>query len=182
MLKVLARAPIAMAAKRRRLADLVALGSITDSALATMLEEFARRPVDGTASRRDVSRAAYLEYQDDIGCTVALPLEGGGQFEWHLCSPDALIHRFTSSSPALQRMFEVVPSSPAAPWDLVLAHDEVTPGSVLKPMNARKFTAFYITFRQFRHRVRMDNYWFPIAILRSSIAHKAREIAQSQLQ
>ena len=79
MLKVLARAPIAMAAKRRRLADLVALGSITDSALATMLEEFARRPVDGTASRRDVSRAAYLEYQDDIGCTVALLLEGRGK-------------------------------------------------------------------------------------------------------
>ena len=82
MLKVLARAPIATAAteaKRRRLAGLVVLGSITDSALATMLEEFARRPVDGTASRRDVSKAAYLEYQDDIGCTVALLLEGKGQ-------------------------------------------------------------------------------------------------------
>ena len=86
MLKVLARAPIAMAAKRRRLADLVALGSITDSALATMLEEFARRPVDGTASRRDVSRAAYLEYQDDIGCTVALPLEGGGGSSSGICA------------------------------------------------------------------------------------------------
>lgn len=182
MLKLLARASIAMAAnqaKRRRLADLVALGKITDSALATMLEEFARRPFDGSASRREVSKAAFVDYQDDIGCTVALPLEGGGQFEWHLCSPDALLHRFTSSSPALQRILETVPSSQAAPWDIVLAHDEVTPGSVLKPMNARKFIAFYITFRQFGHCLRMDNYWFPIAVLRSSIAHQALNTAQS---
>lgn len=158
--------------KRRRLADLVALGKTTDSALATLLEELARRPFVGTTSRREVSKAACLEYDDDIGCTITLLLDDGKQFEWHLCRPDALLHRLAEASPALRRMFEVAPSSPSAPWDIVLAHDEVTPGSVLKPMNERKFIAFYITFRQFGPYVRMDSCWFPLAVLRSKIMQK----------
>ena len=64
--------------------------------------------------------------------------------------------------------FEV--SSPLRPWNLVLAHDEVTPGNILRPDNGRKFSSFYFTFYEFGDiAVRHECMWFHVAVLRSSI-------------
>ena len=64
-------------------------------------------------------------------------------------------------------------SSPAQPWSLILAHDEITPGNVLRPDNARKFSCFYFTFHEFGDfAIRHEAVWFHVGVLRSSIASK----------
>ena len=64
-------------------------------------------------------------------------------------------------------------SSPARPWSFVFAHDEITPGNILRPDNKRKFTSFYFSFAEFGNfAIRHEVVWFHLAVLRSSIAHK----------
>ena len=59
------------------------------------------------------------------------------------------------------------------PWSLVLAHDEITPGAVLRPDNARKFVSFYFTFGELGDvAIRHEWAWFHLAVLRSSVVDK----------
>ena len=59
------------------------------------------------------------------------------------------------------------------PWSLVLGHDEITPGAVLRPDNARKFVSFYFTFGEFGDiAIRQELAWFHLAVLRSSVVDK----------
>ena len=61
-------------------------------------------------------------------------------------------------------------STPLRPWSLVVAHDEITPGNVLRPDNARKFTSFYFTFAEFGDfAVRHESVWFHVGVLRSTV-------------
>jgi len=50
----------------------------------------------------------------------------------------------------------------------VVAHDEIVPGNVLRPDNARKFTSFYFSFAEFgHHAVRNELCWFHVGVLRT---------------
>ena len=61
-----------------------------------------------------------------------------------------------------------VNSNPENPWSLILAHDEITPGNLLRPDNTRKFTAFYISFLEFGHQaLRHEQCWFLVGIIRT---------------
>ena len=73
-------------------------------------------------------------------------------------------------SPALSRLFEKGPSStPDRPWHLIISHDEVTPGALLRPDNRRKFSAFYCSFVELgAEALRWEVAWFPMAVLRSA--------------
>ena len=70
----------------------------------------------------------------------------------------------------MRRLFARAPSSPVYPWNIILAHDEVTPGAVLRPHNKRTFLSFYVSFLQFgHHAIRKDKCWFPLGIIRSVV-------------
>ena len=61
-------------------------------------------------------------------------------------------------------------SNPENPWSLILAHDEITPGNLLRPDNTRKFTSFYISFLEFGHQaLRHEQCWFLVGVLRTKI-------------
>ena len=81
--------------------------------------------------------------------------------------------RSVEVSPELRRLFGGLPSSPSAPLSVILAHDEITPGAVLRPDNARKFVSFYFSFCEFGDvSIRYELGWFHLAVLRSSVIDK----------
>ena len=158
--------------KSRRVAKLLSVSGVTDSALFRILEQLQGQAVP-EASRYACRQAARSEYDDEVALQLKLPLLAGGSFDWDICRPSALVQRCVRKSAAMRRLFARVPSSPTSPWHIVLAHDEVTPGSVLRPHNKRKFISFYMAFLQFGHAaLRPDCCWFPLGLIRSTVLNK----------
>ena len=125
------------------------------------------------ATKSFCREAAFSEYDNDVALQLKLPLLAGGSFDWDICRPSALVQRCVRASAAMRRLFARVPSSPTSPWLIVLAHDEVTPGAVLRPNNKRKFLSFYMSFLQFGHAaLRQNCCWFPLGIIRSTVLKK----------
>ena len=158
----------AMEDKRRRLSKLISICGITDSGLSTLLQHLKGQEAP-QASRSECNRAALIEYDAEVALQLQLPLATGGHFDWDICKPSALVQKCVAKSPALRRLFARSSSSPVSPWHIVLSHDEVTPGAVLRPHNKRKFVSFYMSFLQFGHAaLRLEVCWFPLGIIRSS--------------
>ena len=65
------------------------------------------------------------------------------------------------------------PCSPAAPWDLCLYVDEVTPGNQLKPTNDRKLQVVYFSLKQFGGlALSKEDAWFVLTAVRSTDAKR----------
>ena len=158
--------------KRRRVAKLLSVSGVTDSALFRSLKQLRGEEVP-EASREFCRQAALSEYDNEVALQLKLPLLAGGSFDWDICRPSALVQRCVRKSAAMRRLFARVPSSPTSPWHIVLAHDEVTPGAVLRPNNKRKFLSFYMSFLQFGHAaLRQNCCWFPLGVIRSTVLKK----------
>ena len=120
--------------ERRRKATLLCIRGVTDKALHKILLELRGGEVP-EASLWDLRSAARIEYDDEVALQLKLPLVKGGELLWDICRPSALVQRCVRKSAALRRLFARAPSSPVSPWDIILAHDEVIPGAVLRPQN-----------------------------------------------
>jgi hypothetical protein len=57
------------------------------------------------------------------------------------------------------------PPSVSKPWNLVLYHDEIACGNVLKKDNQRKATAFYLSFLEFKSFLRDEDAWLCFAVV-----------------
>ena len=146
------------------------MGGVPDAALARMLNQLQKDPIEGAPSRQTISRAAMAEYTGDMELVIDLPLQKAPwSWQWHVCKPATLIERSCQVSPTLRRLFATcVNSNPENPWGLILGHDEITPGNLLRPDNARKFTSFYVSFKEFGSRaLRHEESWFLVGILRT---------------
>jgi len=153
---------------------LVGISGVNDSALSRILKELDANPFPHAPSVSTCTRAALAEYDDDMRLAIDLPLtKAPWTWTWEFCKPSRLVQRSMEVSPAIRRLLGQSQSSPLQPWSLVLAHDEITPGAVLRPDNARKFVCFYSTFDQFGdHTIRSELSWFLVAVARSSMIAK----------
>ena len=159
--------------KRRKFAGIVSIGCVSANALNKILSEARSLSLEDTVSTRTLQRAAFSEYSGEMVLELKLPLKAGGDFTWSICDPCRLVQRLVELSPALKRLFGKSPSSPTAPWALILSQDEITPGAVLRPDNRRKFSAFYFSFKQFGpSAVRSEEAWFPLCVLRSCVVEE----------
>jgi len=95
--------------KRRRLSHLCAMGGVPDAALARILAQLDKAPIQGAPSRQSVARASLSEYTPDMELTIQLPLTNApGSWQWHVCKPACLIGRSCEVSPTLRRLFAPV--------------------------------------------------------------------------
>lgn len=123
-------------------------GRITNDGLLALLRSLRSGNLNLDDVNRGVLRSSYLARAMSMGCTLRMPLDGGGEFEWFFLDPNALLTQKVAESPALQRIFgEAVrrnPPSPSNPWRLVVGYDEYTPGNKFRIDNNRK--AFVLSF------------------------------------
>ena len=142
------------------------------SALASTLEGVRDDGLPDLVSRhnlresRDVICAEKTRYGDLVH-ELNLPKRDGGEAKISIASPFAFLWIALTASAALATVFEagldLHPSSPEAPWNLVLYSDEVTPGSALSPNNERKFQGVYYTFLELgAHALSREESWFPL--------------------
>jgi hypothetical protein len=75
----------------------------------------------------------------------------------------------------LQRTYEKHPSSPEAPWRIIVNQDEFVPGAVLRQDNKRKTLHFYLSILELgRNYLHLDGAWLPFGGLRATVCKKVR--------
>ena len=107
-----------------------------------------------------------------VACTLTLPLEVGGEFQWHICRPDLLVRYFVQECPNFAEVMQetVQRVGIGVPLNLVFYCDEITPGNILRPENKRRFDAFYFSFRELGPTLLCRaEMWMPLAVLRSGV-------------
>lgn len=108
-----------------------------------------------------------MNWSDQTTVAVTLPLESGENFTWRVATPHSILQHFVSSVPNMESLFKHC--LPGKPLQVILYHDECTPGNILAPDPSRKCRCFYISSLDWKHALCSEYAWFPIGILRSSI-------------
>lgn len=152
---------------------------VSDSALARIIGSLKERPelLEIAASSVNTTRRELVDHAartlDSISIQVDLPLVAGGNMQWTIASPYLLLKHFLEHCPTYRDMFLRTTSATIAahlPLQLILYHDEFTPGQILKPDNQRKTNSYYFTFLQFGECIRSEYAWLPCAELRHTVA------------
>ena len=158
------------AAKRQKLKGIVGLKGVSSSALAAILERTHREGIE-PASRWQIGSLLKNEFSQ-VRHTIELELQEGGSFTWEVCRVDSLMQYFVNECETFkQGLAGAVRSARAMPLRTAWYLDEIVPGNVLRPDNNRKFWAFYMGFEDLpRHRLGQEQWWLPIAVLRSRVA------------
>ena len=156
--------------KRQRLSCLVSVCDCSGRKLSELVRIAREDEVEG-ASHQTFSRA-LLSLFEGVRDHIILLLETGGDFRWVVSHPGLFMAKCLATSESLRHLFAAAsPSTPHLPWTLVLSHDEVTPGALLRPDNKRIFSAFYFSFLEIGSTaLRYDRCWLPIGVRRSTIA------------
>ena len=108
-------------------------------------------PLPGSGARNinEVTHERFLSMRKSF----MLPRCDGGELEWELIDPVALVCRSVAESPrmanAVRASLAATPCSMATPWTLVVGYDEFAPGNKLKTDNRRKTMVLSITFAEF---------------------------------
>ena len=169
-----------MARKRARIQTAVGMGRISQSALARILAEVRRQPelLEDISSRYDVLKS-MTSLMRDVETTLPVPKVLGGNFQWPVLDLAKVLQLLVERSPVFADLmaasYAAHPASPAAPWRIVLAEDELTPGALLRLDNKRKALAHYVSFLEFGAKARKHTAaWIPIAFCRSSVIKTLR--------
>lgn len=160
-------------AKRRRLRGLVGLKGVSTEALVSVLADVRDHGAVELSSWQ-ANNFIRTEF-GQVKTTVKVPMQEGEDFDWDVCRLDLLLAAFCRDSPRFREEFgEMVRAVGARRLDAVLYLDEVVPGNLLRPDNARKFWAFYLGFEQVGSALlHQEEFWLPVAILRANKAHSA---------
>jgi len=157
-------------AKRRRLKEVVGLKGISSEALVAVLRKVKEKKIE-PASRWEVHSLLEKEWAR-VEHTIALPIAGGGSFEWKIARVDLALKYFAQECVNFKvALADAVTQAQGEPLRAIVYLDEVVPGNVLNPVNKRKFWAFYLSFVEFgRVPLMQEQHWLPIAFLRSNVA------------
>ena len=164
-----------MSGKRQKTHESLVFPKISQAGLAAVLNHVKTNPaiLSAATSRQTLGRNVLHNF-DAVASCIKLPLEDGSSFDWHVLLPQQLIPHVAASSSAFARLLDSVAKAlpPSEIWKCILYHDEITPGNVLRVSNARKFTAFYLSFYQFSMHLRCEDAWLCIAVLRHDVLNK----------
>ena len=161
------------AANRRRLQEPVGITGLSDSGLASIIQNLQRDAIEVPVSRHDCHKAA-LKSVHGLHRTLSLPLVNGGSWRWHFLSPQSVLKHILEGSPAVADAYRQVlalrPNTQQAPWKMIWYFDEITPGNALRPDNRRKTMAVYISFAELGPSLLCKSeFWMTIAVARTNM-------------
>ena len=148
---------------------------VSERTLSRLAAHFAQVETSHRACREHIAgtRRTLL---DSCSATLRLPLARGRDFAWPVSNLPKLVQQYSVQCPGfLSVLAESLKRHPAGsqhPWHLVLYLDEVVPGNVLSPDNARKVMAVYLAFREFDEALFIDDMWLPLAVIRRVVVEK----------
>ena len=121
---------------------------------------------------RDVITEVGRQRFKEVARTIKLPLQiPMREHDWEVADPTLLVGMTLRESPRMTEAFASAlarsPCSPESPWGLVIAFDEFTPGSLLRPDNWRKAMVTNFTFLELGPATYSDSAWWTVAVART---------------
>ena len=162
--------------------DGVRIAGVTTSSLHRVLAAVRARPAilqEAAATNSGLSKqlqGAIEHSLRDAAATLDLPLDSGGVFSWYMLKPHLIVRVAVKTNTTCRHIVHAAARRCplAAPWNLILYHDEITPGNVLRPDNKNKIMAIYFSFIEFKEMLRCEDAWLPIGVLRHSLLSKIK--------
>lgn len=183
MARKLPYGPAGMPAKQRRAAPygeskisrVLHVGGISLQGLSKIAKQLCDDGQDRYSKR--ALAAINQEAWDIVACSVKLPMAAGGDFDWTFADPAKLLGVLVADSWELQEVFARAaartPCSREAPWSVVLAFDEFTPGDSRKPKNDRKSMVCSFTFLELGADLLSEELaWTTPVVVRSCVIEK----------
>jgi hypothetical protein len=155
------------------------LPHVSMSALSAVLKEASTGGIPELHNRNQLREATAQEMNDETPygkmlVDVEVVKKDDGVSEMLTINPLALLHKaFAQGGSFTDLIIETLkqkPSSPEAPWQLILYADEVVPGNQLANQNNRKVWVMYFSFVQLGHLVlQKEEAWLCNFVCRSSV-------------
>ena len=169
-----------MESRPSKLRRLFVCSGIPRARIARLLQDLQNETADELGQLLTTSRFSMGRACEDLHrkvCVVEKLQLTDGVFDWPCVSLSALLQHVTREESMfkhlLRQLWSSRPCSQAQPYGLTLYCDEIVPGNVLAPDNARKMSCWYCTVTDFGPQiVRHESTWVPLAVLRSAIAKK----------
>ena len=167
---------MAQAAKKRRqvlMHSLADSSHVSERGLARIIQKLHTSnlsdlgaPISLAQVRRDLA-ATSGESFNSLQTTVMLRQLDGSTVPLKVCSPQRVLQHFVQEAPVIKELVRrKLEQHGANIWRLLVYHDEVTPGNVLRPDNKRKICVLYMSFAEFELLLRDELMWFPVAVAR----------------
>ena len=164
---------MARLAKKARREELLAVRvPISDSSFAKVVEQLDAHPAildEFRAGSTDRFRRRLHEpvkqQFDQHSISLQVPLRNGGVLSWRVCEFRQLLCLFVSKSDAYKQLLRATVSVHGPNLRLIIIHDEVAAGNVLRSDNRRKFTPFYVAFEEYGLALQSEFAWLPLAII-----------------
>lgn len=152
--------------------------SASSSAIARLISHIKDDPavleaITTKSGRQQLSHAVHSQF-DDVAVVLQLPMEDGSLFAWPVNDAGKLFKLFVTSTTAYKELMQNAVDRCGHTLHLILFHDEISPGNVLRTDNKRKVSPFYIAFAEFGLALRSEHSWITLATIRSSIARKVK--------
>ena len=96
---------------------------------------------------------------------LQLPLLGGGFLPWRIADISGLLRLYISKSPAYNELLAQTILVHGSTLRLIVIHDEIAAGNVLRSDNRRKFTPFYIAFQEYGLALQYEYAWLCMAMI-----------------
>ena len=170
--------------KRARVANLVGIDGVTESALSAILRGLRSDglldPSVGGTGRRQLARdlEKFIQIDTPYGKpirSISLPTNSGN-FDWDIVHPAAALNLLCQKVPqfaaALSAALRKRPSSPSAPWQVIYYCDEATGGNLLATDPSKKAILFYYSFKELEHLLSHESCWLLAGVLRVSNAEQ----------
>ena len=168
------------------LESLLHVGNVSIKGLAELVCRVrADRGDRSEAHIRRLLNTANHRIFNELACSVDLPLaDCGTPWSWQYADPGALLAKITEASPevahAYRRAWDRAPSSPEAPWHLVVAFDEFIPGNKLSCEHSRKSMVLSFSFLELgQELLSAGEFWVTPVVARSAMLHEVRKPLQT---
>ena len=109
------------------------------------------------------------QVQADTQVALAVPKPSGGDFDFIVCEPAAILQFLVQSSSALQQAYESalerLPSTCENPWRIICSFDEFTPGAQLTGRHDRKYMHLVFNFLELgQQTLTMQDTWASVVV------------------
>lgn len=159
---------MAQAKKKARTEELLAArcASVSDSAFSRVLQQVNLHPIllELTDARRQLQQPVAQQFNETC-VTLQLPLISGGNLPWRVLDLGKALRLFVSKSVAYKELMHKTTRQHGHTLHVLIVHDEIAAGNVLRSDNRRKFTPFYLAFSEFELALQNEYSWIPLAII-----------------
>lgn len=134
---------------------------------------------EGMRTKREKLSQGIHAYFNDCVINLSLPSDDDSEnLIFPILDPCKLIAKVADKlewfGALLRRSLQRTPPRADRPWSLIMYHDEVTCGNVLKSNNQRKATAFYFSFKEFELSLRDEDAWLCPAVITRTLLQRVK--------